>query len=418
MPPSLKFRAEGVQKSRGYSICRERCLREGWTVVSDYGDAAISGAAGIGAHARPGLNALLEHVKRGGIDQILCEATDRISRHTGNFHSVRERLAFRDTRLFTLSDGEVSDGAAALRGYMDAQFRKDLGAKIKRGQRGSIADSRAPTGLAFGYRIANVLAENGRHIRGLREIDSERAEIVRFIFAEYAFGRSPREIAEHLNARGIAAPSGGKWRASTIGGDLKRQNGMLQNQIYIGRLVHNRTSRRTDPDTRKTLIRPNPESEWIVQEVPGLRIIDQAVWDAVQAIRQRNKGKPYHRLVRPKHLLSGLGQCGVCGGGWSMLSRDRWGCSLFREGGRHACSNNRTITNAEYIRRVLGGLHDRLLDPDLVETYVAEFKREVGRRNRELTRSLDDLCKRHRDTNGSSMYSHQEPTSSPRLKDS
>jgi len=43
--------------------------------------------------------------------------------------------------------------------------------------------------------------------------------------------------------------------------DHKHQNGMLQNQLYIGCLVHNRTSKVTEPVTRKIRIRPNPERE-------------------------------------------------------------------------------------------------------------------------------------------------------------
>jgi hypothetical protein len=47
------------------------------------------------------------------------------------------------------------------------------------------------------------------------------------------------------------------------------------------------TSLPEDPDTRKRVSRNNPESEWIIQDVPELRIIDQDVWDAVKAQQQK-----------------------------------------------------------------------------------------------------------------------------------
>ncbi|MDB5683172.1 MAG: Recombinase [Sphingomonas bacterium] len=69
---------------------------------------------------------------------------------------------------------------------MDAHFRKELGAKIKRGQRGAVAQGRAPAGLAYGYRKANRLDQNGDLVRGLRSIDPDQAEVVHRIFTEYA----------------------------------------------------------------------------------------------------------------------------------------------------------------------------------------------------------------------------------------
>ena len=44
---------------------------------------------------------------------------------------------------------------------------------------------------------------NGDRIKGLREIDPAKAEIVRRIFALYADGMSPRDIAQLLNKEGI-----------------------------------------------------------------------------------------------------------------------------------------------------------------------------------------------------------------------
>jgi hypothetical protein len=38
-----------------------------------------------------------------------------------------------------------------------------------------------------------------------------------------------------------------------------------------------------DPDTGKRQARPNPESEWVTQEVPELHILDGDLWNAAKA---------------------------------------------------------------------------------------------------------------------------------------
>jgi len=374
------------------SILNERCQREQWEVVDIFTDYAISGAAGIDENARPGLNALLQRVEAGGVDQVLAEATDRIARHQGDAFAIRERIVYAGARLFTLSDGEVTEITAAFKGLMDAQFRKELGAKIKRGQRGAVKSGRAPAGIAYGYRRANKLDANGNLVRGLREIDAEEAEIIRRIFSEYAANISPRYIAERLNSEGIPGPHGRGWRASTINGDRQRLNGMLQNQLYAGILVHNRTSKVTDPRSRKVRIRPNPESEWFSEPVPALRIIPEELWDTVQARRQRIYGIPYASQKRPKRLLSGICQCGICGGTWTVIGLDRWGCARRRNGG--GCTNNRTIGTEQLEGRVLAGLQERMLDPELVSVFVREYHQEYGRRSADRTRRRSKVEKR------------------------
>ena len=144
------------------AACRLRAEREGWEIVDVFTDYAISGAAGITETARPGLNACLNRIAAGGVDQLLAESTDRIARHQGDAFTILEHVQFEGARLFTLSDGEVSEITATFKGLMDAQFRKELGAKIKRGQAGTVRQGRSPAGLAYGYNTANRIDANGK----------------------------------------------------------------------------------------------------------------------------------------------------------------------------------------------------------------------------------------------------------------
>jgi hypothetical protein len=142
---------------------------------------------------------------------------------------------------------------------MNALFLKDLAAKVRRGQRGRVEAGRAGGGgIGYGYRVVRRLGADGEPERGLREIDPEKAAVVRRIFAEYLEGRSAREIAARLNAEGILSPRGGTWMASAIGGNAARSNGVLHNESYLGRLTYTRQTFRKDPDTGRRVPRLNP----------------------------------------------------------------------------------------------------------------------------------------------------------------
>ena len=119
---------------------------------------------------------------------------------------------------------------------MNALFLKDLAAKTHRGLRGRVEDGKSGGGLCYGYRVVKKLDERGELIRGDREIDEAQAIVARRIFREFASGISPRAIARALNAEGIVGPDGNLWNDSTIRGHVKRGTGLINNELYVGRL--------------------------------------------------------------------------------------------------------------------------------------------------------------------------------------
>jgi hypothetical protein len=64
---------------------------------------------------------------------------------------------------------------------------------------------------------------------------------------------------------------------------LSRGTGILNNELYIGKLVWNRLAYIKNPEAGNRASRLNSESEWIVKDVPELRIIDQELCDRVKA---------------------------------------------------------------------------------------------------------------------------------------
>ena len=368
-------------------LCQQRADAEGWTVTGIYPDLALSGAT----RDRPGLNALLRVLDR--IDVVLAESIDRISRDQEDIANIWKRLRFAGVRLVTLSEGDVGELHVGLGGTIAALYLKQLGEKTRRGQLGRVEVGRIPGGLSYGYRQIIALDDRGRPDRGRREIIPEQAAIVRRIFDEFLAGRSPRAIAQQLNRDGVPGPNGGKWGASTIYGNPRRGTGILHNALYDGRIVYNRQRFEKHPETRKRIARPNPPAEWKTADVPELAIVARDRFAAAQAHIEAMAAQPVARRVRPKLLLSGLMRCGLCGGGFTVLSNHRWGCSGAVQG--RDCDNRRTISTMELERRVLGAMRDRLLHADLVMAWLDEWERMTALDRRALATSRQRLERAH-----------------------
>lgn len=371
------------------SLCRERAEREGWQVMGTYEDAAISGASMI---LRPGIQALLADARAGKFDVVLAEALDRVSRDQADVATLYKHLQFARVPLVTLSEGEISELHVGLKGTMNALFLKDLAKKTHRGQRGRIEKGFSAGAVGYGYRMIRRLSSEGELVRGEREIDQAQALVINRVFREFAAGKSPRAIARYLNADGVPGPSGKAWRDTSIRGDVRRGTGILNNELYVGVRVWNHRHAVKDPSTGRTVTRLNPESEWVRSEVPHLRIVTDELWQAVkreqQALAERYAGvkkaaqkRALHNTRRPAYLLSGLLECGECGGAYAIVVNDRYGCV-----GRHrkgSCTNSRTIRRAELERRALAGIADKLVSADKIEAAVAAYAAHINQQNRE-----------------------------------
>ena len=374
-------------------ICREQAKREKWKIVGTYKDAGISGASMI---LRPGIQALLQDAQAGQFDIVLAEALDRISRDQADVATFYKHLKFAGVPIVTLSEGEISELHVGLKGTMNALFLKDLAAKTHRGIRGRVADGKSGGGLCFGYNVIKQLDARGDPIRGDREINEAEANVVRRIFREFAAGVGPRTIARTLNEEGVPGPAGKLWSDTTIRGHVKRGTGLVNNELYIGRLIWNRLRYIKDPSSGKRVSRLNPKSEWIIKDVPELRIVDDELWHSVrvrqgeiaekfanvtEAVRNHHKKNRLNGTRRPKSLLSGLVFCGCCGGPYSLRGADRFACSNHISKG--ACSNSRTIPREDLEARVLSGLKDRMMAPEIVEEAMRAYAEETNRLNRE-----------------------------------
>jgi site-specific DNA recombinase len=373
-------------------VCRERIEREGWVFRHAYTDRAISGASTL----RPAYQSLLEDARLGQFDIVVAEALDRLSRDQEDVAGLFKRLRFAGVRLFTLTEGEINELHVGLKGTMNALFLKDLAQKVRRGLEGRVREGRSGGGLCFGYDVVREHDARGEPIHGGRKISKPEAAIIDRIFTLFSCGESPRAIAHILNNEGLPGPGGRPWGDTTIRGHHARGTGILRNELYIGRLIWNRLRYLKDPSTGKRRSRLNPASEWIVEEVPQLRIIAQPLWDAVQqrlrGIRE-SKGVKKARATRfwehrrARHLLTEKAFCGSCGGPLAAIGADYLACGKARRMG--TCDNRRGVRRSTVEALIVDALKSQLMAPDLVAEFIDEFHREVNRQRQgaEIDRS-------------------------------
>ena len=338
---------------------------------------------------------MLRDAEAQSFDVVLSEAMDRVSRNQADIASVFQRFQFRGVMIETLSEGLLSEMQIGMKGTMNAIFIKDLGDKTRRGLMGRALAGKCAGGKAYGYKNLVKFTEAGDPIKGDRAIIPHEAATVVRIFTDYANGVSPMKIASALNAEGINGPTGKGWGASTVHGNRERGTGILNNQLYEGVQVWNRLTYMKNPDTGKRVSRLNPEEDWVITQVPDLRIVDQVLWDAVHARQGAMKSKgtdtPIWDRRRPVTLFSSLMKYGCCGGGYSKASKTHFGCSTTKNKGPEFCKNTKKISQVELERIVLHAMQNNLMDKEALAMFCDEYAKERNRLSAQADNSRDAL---------------------------
>jgi site-specific DNA recombinase len=284
-----KSSEEGLeQEFNSLQAQREACeafissqRHEGWVCLrAAYDDGGFSGAT----MDRPALQRLLSDIAAGRIDTIVVYKIDRLTRSLADFAKIVEILDRSGTSFVSVTqqfNTTTSMGRLTLNVLLSfAQFEREvIGERIRDKIAASKQKGMWMGGVPpLGYRVQD---------RKLVRIDSE-AEIVRSIFRRYAELGSVRLLKAELDAHGIKSKSWTSASGRLIGGKPFSRGALyliLQNRVYRGGIVHKGQSHRG-------------------QHPP---IIDQQLWDAVQAqlaanTAERNSGTP----TRQPSLLAGM----------------------------------------------------------------------------------------------------------------
>jgi site-specific DNA recombinase len=355
--------------------CETYVERENWQIVERFEDQAISGAR----NDRPGHQAMLAAAEERRFEVLVIDDLSRLSRDDIEIKQVIRRFKLWGIRIIGVSDGFDSESKghkiqAGMRGMMNEIYLDDLREQTHRGLTGQALQGYNTGGRCYGYRHVPIEDSTKkdefnrpRIIAVKREIESEQAKWVRQIFQWYADGHPPRWIAAELNRLGVPALRGGTWAGNGIHGDTRKGTGLLNNQLYIGRYVWNRSQWILNPDTGRKKRIPRPESEWIEFGLPDLRIVSQELWDRVKVRQQQvheasgNIRKALHENARtgagPKYLFSGLLKCGQCGANYVIADKHRYGCSKQINRGPNVCNNAIKVPRRLVEERLLGGIN-------------------------------------------------------------
>src|SRR4029079_17707871 len=111
-------------------------------VADEYSDHAASGATLL----RPGFQKLMRDALGQRFDAVIAESLDRFSRDQEDTAGLFKRLTFKNVRIITLAEGEITHLHVGLKGTMNPLFLKDLPDKARRGLRGRVESGRSGGG--------------------------------------------------------------------------------------------------------------------------------------------------------------------------------------------------------------------------------------------------------------------------------
>ena len=341
-------------------LCRQRAQTEGFDITAIYSDDGVSGSMPVSR--RSGGAKLIADALAGRFDALIVESLDRLSRDQVEQESLIRRFEHHGIIIIGVSDGYDSrmDGRKIMRGVrglINELYLDDLRHKTHRGQEGQVARGFLAGGKSYGYNI--VKTDKGSR----PEINEQEAKQVKWIFSRYAEGWSVQKIAAELNRQGIPSPRGGTWAVSGIYGSPAKGCGILNNEMYIGRYIWNRSQWVKDPDTGNRQRIDRPESEWKITEMPELRIIDDNLWQAVRS-RMGEHGK---KIIGRKAttLFGGLMRCPYCGGSIIAVSSRLYGCNTRKDRGVSVCKGI-LFSRDDADKNLLAILQDEMLTDEAI----------------------------------------------------
>ena len=279
-----------------------------WELAEIYYDEGITGTK---KEVRPELMRLLSDCENGKIDVIITKSISRLARNTADCLEMVRRLkalsipVIFESENINTSSMESELLLSILSGMAEAEARSTSdNSKWAVRQRFKDGTYRYST-PAYGY------VKRGDTVVP----DPEKAEIVKWIFAQVISGDGSHVVAGKLNKRGVPTKKGGKWASTTV-------LGMVRNEAYTGSVLCQKTY--TDHSYR----RHHNHEELAQHLIEGHHepIISREVFEAAnEAVDSRARKKGIVKEYTPdavtpvyhkRHCFSGRIICGECGGGF------------------------------------------------------------------------------------------------------
>ncbi|TXL63604.1 recombinase family protein [Zeimonas arvi] len=370
-------------------LCEQRLPADA-TLVAFHADDGISGSVPV--LSRPGGRALMADVLAKRVDLLLVESLDRISRDQVDLEQTVRRIERAGIRLVGVSDGYDSQAGGrkvlrTMRGLIGELYLDDLREKTHRGLVGKVSRGFVATGPSYGYSIEKVDG-GSRYV-----IAPEQADVVREIFERYANGSSVQKIAHELNRRAVPSPRGSSWAVSAIYGSPVKGSGILNNTMYVGRLVWNRSQWLKDPDTGRRQRIDRPRDEWIESIDDSLRIVDEETWAKVRARIDRGRDEVTGRKRagrQPRTIFGGLLRCPHCHGAVVAVDARSYGCAARKDRGPSVCPG--IILRRDRVDKLmLGLLRLALEDPRFAQSFQRELREQLAADDEDRGKLADRL---------------------------
>ncbi|MDU1349274.1 recombinase family protein [uncultured Clostridium sp.] len=387
------------QAEEGYSIdeqerlLTEWCSKMDYIVTKCYSDRGISGKA---INNRPALKELLKDAENKEFDMVLVWKINRISRRLTHVLEIAETLERNNITFKSYSEPFETDTPA---GKMQFQMmalvgefeRGTIAQNVKMGMCAKAKSGEWCGGQVLGYDLVPLEKQQGaKRTKTVLTINEKEAESVRLIFNEYANGKGYKAITNKLNKLGYKTKKGNNFSVGSI-------RDILTNPVYIGKIRYN--VRQNWSEKRRRNINPDP----IITNGIHEPIIDEKLWDKVQAILESKKGKP-SRIYDGEYPLTGILRCPKCGAGMVIMRTTNtlkdgtkkrisyYACGNWKNKGTAICNSNsiRVDKANEY---VFNKLSELLSNEKMVKSIVKNVNKERHNKVNPAKKELERIDK-------------------------
>lgn len=375
------------------------------------------GISGVFTYNRSSFKEMIELATNGhkDFDTILVWDIKRFSRgdndEAGHYRYLLRQNGIEVVYISENLRGDDSDDLVlGTKQWLAREESKDKSRDVIRGQLSRIFKGLSSSGHPYGY-YRQIIDKNNNVIQVCKRCEKSRAanedytklipgdpeevKVVRMIFDCYVNkGMGYRLIARMLNQEGLPSPRRKKWNLSAI-------EFILSNQIYIGNLVYNKTSKskfhcivKTDRGfeakykgkiTKPKIERIRDKEQWIIIKNAVEPIISQELFYKAQKVKhQRLSNKCFSgKATTSNYLWTGIIRCKYCG-------RTMNGCYVKSKYGRNSyyvCSGctelgerKKSIISATQLdNSLLNRIRERFFNSQrLQNTLLAIKKRLIG----------------------------------------
>lgn len=291
--------------------------------------------------ARPAMKQLLRLIESPKIKAVMVTEPSRLTR--GDLEDIGylvKILRYTNTLVITLGYAfDLNDERdrdqferELMRGneYLEYTKKIRLNGRLASVKAGNFIGQTPP----YGYR--KIQYKEGRQTIHTLEPHPEQAPVVKRIFELYASGIGPTRMCAIFEAEHIPSPAGTKkWSPNSF-------KGMFTNVHYLGKVKWNqRKTVKSVEDGVVKVSRPH-RSDYLIFEGKHPAIIEQELWDRVQAITGSHP-----RNTKAKNQINPLAGIFFCGCGSAMTARNyRNPDGTLRGEPRVLCGSRRICYNA------------------------------------------------------------------------